>query len=119
MDQGELGAYDAPCKNGCEACSNRRRAVTVRPPTEFLGNYVEYHFTRDYETHTETWMVIQDQGNDVTYLRERDLTFQDREGNWWWMWHFFHHTREQADKEFQEAVMMAHKTEVAMWQVIL
>jgi len=95
------------------------RVVSVRPPKAFLGNREEYHFTRQYATHAETWHIVEDAGNDEEYLARRNITFQDAEGKWWWIWHSYFHLSRLADEDFMEIAAIANEQEKPLWQVIL
>jgi hypothetical protein len=94
------------------------RVVSVRPSVEFLGDRENFHFTRNYVTHSETWVVIEDQGNEPKWCRKYGA-FLGADGKWYWLWHNFHHTQKQADQHYLQQAKELNQMEEGLWQVIL
>ena len=100
------------------------RVVFERPPVEFLGKKESYHFTREYDTHAETWSIFAfSEEPDAEYLsrvvEKSPLCFQDRNGWWYIMHHLFHNTNRNAVEGLQYEVDACQDLEQPLWLVRL
>jgi len=60
----------------------------------------ELVFISNYPTHSETWHIVEDMN---TSPPESELVIEGNDGKQYWVWHNFHHTREGAEKYFQDS----------------
>jgi hypothetical protein len=89
------------------------RVVFVAAPGNSSNNY---HVTRNYATHAETWVIVKcSEGFKPT----TGCKFSGREGNWYCLWHEFHHTSQQADEDYAVHVRDYGRMDVWFNQVIL
>jgi hypothetical protein len=72
---------------------NKARVVLLRASEEFLGEQEIWLVLRNYDTHAETWTIMQSwPTNADNRALQAKCTFMDQKGDWWFVFHSFHHT---------------------------
>jgi len=94
------------------------RVVFVPSSPQFLGNRENYHVTRSYPTHVETWHIVETRLAKLNRV-PLEVEFRDREGLVWVVWHMYHHTHEEAEAQAMRIINDCNTLAEPLMQVFL